>query len=249
MPFTFSHPAAILPLRWLPSRYFSLTGLIVGSITPDFEYFLRMNVRSIYSHTLEGLFYFDIPVGITICFLFHDIVRNELIDHLPVNVQQRFYTLKAFNWNKAFLHHWYIIVISVLIGAASHILWDDFTHPLGAFVNKYPFLRDKVKIFDFGIPVYNILQHLSSLAGGIVVLFFIWKMPRTEINLSRKNDFYWTFVFIIVLAVVCLRYSNGFTLFEYGNIIVSFISAFLLALLVLSVIYQYKTYRRAHKYS
>ncbi len=249
MPFTFSHPAAILPLRLLPSRYYSLTGLIVGSITPDFEYFLRMSVRSIYSHTIEGLFYFDVPVGIAICFLFHDIVRNALIDHLPVNIQQRFYALKAFNWNKAFSHHWNIIIFSIFIGAASHILWDDFTHPLGAFVNKYSFLREKVQILYFRIPVYNILQNLSSLAGGIVVLFFIWKMPRTEINLSCKNDYYWTFTLTIVLAIMCLRFSNGFTFSEYGNIIVSFISAFLLALLALSPIYQYKTYRREQKYS
>ncbi|WP_240482010.1 DUF4184 family protein [Flavobacterium psychrophilum] len=39
MPFTFSHPAIILPLRYLPRQWFSLTGLIIGSLTPDFEYF------------------------------------------------------------------------------------------------------------------------------------------------------------------------------------------------------------------
>ena len=41
MPFTFSHPAAVLPLRLLPRHWFSLTGLVIGSMVPDFEYFLR----------------------------------------------------------------------------------------------------------------------------------------------------------------------------------------------------------------
>jgi hypothetical protein len=84
MPFTFSHPAAILPLRWLPNKYYSLTGLIIGSMTPDFEFLIRMNVGSIYSHTLAGIFYFDIPVGIAICFLFHDVVRDDLIEQWKI---------------------------------------------------------------------------------------------------------------------------------------------------------------------
>ena len=39
MPFTFSYPAIVLPLTYLPRRWFSLTGLIIGSLTPDFEDF------------------------------------------------------------------------------------------------------------------------------------------------------------------------------------------------------------------
>lgn len=41
MPFTFSHPAIILPLSYLPKKWFSLTGLIIGSLIPDFEYLLE----------------------------------------------------------------------------------------------------------------------------------------------------------------------------------------------------------------
>ncbi|MEB0248571.1 DUF4184 family protein, partial [Mucilaginibacter sp. 5B2] len=61
MPFTISHPAVILPLNYLPKRFISLTALVVGSLTPDFEYFIRMKVQSDYSHTLPGLFWFDLP--------------------------------------------------------------------------------------------------------------------------------------------------------------------------------------------
>jgi len=42
MPFTFSHPAIVLPLATLRRQWISATGLIIGSITPDFEYFIRM---------------------------------------------------------------------------------------------------------------------------------------------------------------------------------------------------------------
>ncbi len=71
MPFTFSHPAIVLPFGLIGQRYFSMTALIIGSMTPDFEYFLRLRVRSDFSHTLFGVFWFDLPLGIVLCFVFH----------------------------------------------------------------------------------------------------------------------------------------------------------------------------------
>lgn len=46
MSFTFSHPAIVSPLNYFPNKWFSLTGLVIGSLTPDFEYFLRMRIKS-----------------------------------------------------------------------------------------------------------------------------------------------------------------------------------------------------------
>jgi hypothetical protein len=240
MPFTFSHPAAIFPFRLLPDRYYSMTGLIAGSLTPDFEYFIRMNVKSIYSHTLSGLFYFDIPIGIAISFIFHDLIRNDLIDHLPAQLRRRFFNLKEFKWNCAFKHYWYIIILSIGIGAASHILWDGFTHPLGFFVNKYPLLQHKFQIKSYSIPAYNILQNLSSLIGGIAVLIFIRNIPLVSTDASTKKDMYWTLIIITVLVVMLLRFSNGLTLAKYGNVTVSLISAFFIALICTSSFF--KTY-------
>jgi hypothetical protein len=55
MPFTFSHPAIILPLAYLPKKWYSMTGLVIGSLVPDFEYFLRMSMAGYHSHTIAGL--------------------------------------------------------------------------------------------------------------------------------------------------------------------------------------------------
>ncbi|QVE20785.1 DUF4184 family protein [Phocoenobacter atlanticus subsp. cyclopteri] len=35
----FSHPAIVLPLKNILGRHVSLIALIIGSLTPDFEYF------------------------------------------------------------------------------------------------------------------------------------------------------------------------------------------------------------------
>ena len=232
MPFTFSHPALVLPLRHLPDRSYSLTGLIIGSMTPDFEYFLRMNVGSIYSHTFWGIFYFDLPVGIALCFIFHVVVRDQLIDHLPVRLQERFWELKSFNWNKVFKDSWKIVIISLIVGAASHIFWDDFTHPLGYFVKRLSFLRHKIHVMGFQIPVYNIFQGISSLLGGIIVCIFIWRLPKVKIKSIPKKDHYWLFVIAIMIIVMTIRFLIGLTLAKYGNIIVSMIAAFFIAIIL-----------------
>src|SRR6478609_2941554 len=102
MPFTFSHPAIILPITYLPRKWFSLTGLVVGSLTPDFEYFIRMRVQSDYSHTLSGLFWFDLPLGILLAFIFHNIVRDSLFENLPLILKSRLIRFKQFDWNSYF---------------------------------------------------------------------------------------------------------------------------------------------------
>jgi Domain of unknown function (DUF4184) len=202
-------------------------------MAPDFEYFLRMTVGSIYSHTFWGIFYFDLPVGIALTFIFHDIVRDQLIDHLPVSLRERFWDLKSINWNSVFRSSWIIIIISIVVGAASHILWDDFTHPLGYFVKRSSSLRHKIHVMGFQMPVYNIFQAMSSLIGGVIVCIFIWRLTKNKIEFVPKKDFYWLFVITIMILTISIRFLCGLTIAKYGNVIVSIISAFFIAIILI----------------
>ena len=76
MPFTLAHPAAIIPLQKLFKNKLSLTGLIIGSIIPDFEYLVNIVERSVISHKLEGVLYFDIPAALIITFCWHGFVKQ-----------------------------------------------------------------------------------------------------------------------------------------------------------------------------
>src|SRR5688572_151694 len=108
MPFTFAHPAIVLPLNYLGKRWISMTGLVIGSIIPDFEYFLRMKLRSEYSHTLAGIFWFDLPLTIFVAFIFHLIIRNPLIENSPKFLNQRLLNFENFNWLQHFKSHLFI---------------------------------------------------------------------------------------------------------------------------------------------
>ena len=94
MPFTFSHPAVVLPLNYLPKKWFSLTALVAGSMVPDFEYFMRMRADSMYSHTWRGLFWFDLPLALLLIWIYNDLVKDKLIDHAPAYFNKRLSALR-----------------------------------------------------------------------------------------------------------------------------------------------------------
>lgn len=234
MPFTFSHPALVLPLTYLPRKWFSLTGLVIGSLTPDFEYFLRMRIKSNYSHTLDGLFWFDLPLALLIAFVFHNLVRDKLFDNLPVFIKSRLLVFKLFNWNAYFKKNWFVVLISILIGSASHIFWDSFTHDTGIFVKAIPALQKSVNIIGTQILVLKIMQHTSTLIGGIVILFAFYKLPKNKIENQNINLKYWILFSCLSFSIVTLRILTGLDLHQYGNVIVSAISSILISLILTS---------------
>ena len=90
MPFTFCNPAIILPLAKINRNRISATGLILGSMSPDFEYFIKMRMEKIHGHSFWGLFYFDLPLTLLLCFVFHLFVRDSLIEHLPQPIRRNY---------------------------------------------------------------------------------------------------------------------------------------------------------------
>ena len=233
MPFTFSHPAAVIPMTYLPRRWVSLTGLVIGSMTPDFEYFLRMRVYSSYSHTWTGMLWFDLPLTIILAFLYHSIVRNKLIDNLPLILKNRLLVFKQFMWTRYFKSNFLVVLLSCIVGTMTHILWDGFTHQHGQYVEAISTLQQTFMIDGLGIPVYKALQHTSSLIGGLLVLYSFFQLP-VDTSLSNKTEplFYWISVTLIALTVVALRFFTGLGNNYIGNIIVTVITGGLIGLIL-----------------
>lgn len=233
MPFTFSHPAAVLPFTYFPKRWFSLTGLIVGSMAPDFEYFLRMNGYSHYSHTWLGLFWFDVPITIIIAFTFHLLIRDPLIDNLPLFLKKHFIVFEKFDWTKYFKKNFLAVISSTMIGTATHIIWDGFTHRQGLFVRHFHELKNTISIAGFNIPVYNFLQHLSTVVGGLIMLYAVLQLPKQNIQPGSKKILpFWTSITVITIIVFAIRSIAGFGNDPIGNSIVSLISAGFIGLIL-----------------
>lgn len=237
MPFTFSHPAIILPFSYLPKRWVSMTGLIIGSMAPDFEYFFRMKVYSLYSHKWTGLFWFDLPLTIILAFIFHLILRNSLVDNLPTFLNNRLIAFRDFNWTKYFKKNFLAVIISCLIGGASHILWDSFTHKNGQFVQSIDELTNTVIISGYSIPVYKMLQHFSTIVGGLIVIYSLLQFPKTKLLLKQKATLpFWVLVGLTALLIVTTRLLTGLNYKDYGDLIITIMTGTLVGLVLTSIL-------------
>lgn len=236
MPFTFSHPAIVLPATYLPKKYYSLSGLIMGSMAPDFEYFIRMKDFSKYSHTWSGMFWFDVPLGLILLFIFHNVVRNPLIEHLPFSLNIRFSVFEKFNWNKYFRKNVVVVLISLLVGIASHLFWDSFTHEGGYFAEAIPFLQDRFDVLNHNIYVSKLFQYICSAIGGTVMLIYISRFPEGP-NTKQQNILnFWLLVFLIMIMVLNTRlyFDNLLRHHNHEDIIVTGISGALIGIVTLS---------------
>jgi hypothetical protein len=243
MPFTFSHPAIVLPVYKIFKRWVSLTGLIVGSIIPDFEYFIRMKGKSIYSHTLPGLFWYDLPLGLLVCFLFHNVVRNPLFSHLPQGLNSRLSNFKRFSWNRFFRNKWATVLICILAGAFSHLLWDHFTHERGYVLQLKNFLDQDVTEITLPVPKYSTIQMLSSVIGLAVVIYALFQLPVTD-KIRRPLFFrYWLSISILMVLILSLRYFVGSKNINLYEILINLISSLLISMIIISLLIRNQYYR------
>lgn len=239
MPFTFCHPAIVFLFRVFPKRYFSLIGLIIGSMAPDFEYFLRMRISSTIGHSLHGMFLFDLPLGLLFAHVFFNTVSEDLIHNLPKYFRDRLLFITKFDWNESYKENRLVVMYSIVLGAATHILWDGFTHKSGYFVLQYGFLSSYINIFSCSVGVYKILQHASTLISGVFLLLLISKLKPEE-RLEQKNiSIYWVRVIIIGFCIAFFRIIlGGFG--GIGTFIVTCIAAGLYALILTPLIFRQK---------
>lgn len=238
MPFTFAHPSIMLPLGRSAGRNLSMTGLIIGSMMPDFEYFVRFSLKSDISHTIFGLFFFCLPLGMYLAKAFHIVVRNELIEALPDSLYQRFAHYKEFDWREYKRNNRWRIYLSVLIGAVSHFVWDGFTHESGFVAQWCPLWVDATADWgDMSIPLYKVMQHGGTLLGLVYICLWIKAMPRYDVVNENPNRMaFWTilglFIFVFILIWICnvddLRLGNFITASISVSLVSLLISAYLM---------------------
>jgi hypothetical protein len=235
MPFTPAHPALLLPLLKLNPRYVSGTGLVAGAMSPDFEYFLKMSVESRFSHTVAGMFYFDLPVTFLLSVLFHSVVKFNLIGSMSAMLQSRFQQVLRFDFLSYVKKHPVAFACSALIGCASHIFWDSFTHAEGFFVTRLAFYEESYIPFDgVAYPLWYALQHISSFAGISAILIYIFLQKREPVRemIIIYRVKYAIIVLTIIGAVIGFRFFVKPSDYDPGNLVVTAISGFCIAVVV-----------------
>lgn len=167
MPFTLSHAGFVAPLRQHLSSQL-LLALMIGSIVPDFGYFIRAFGIATFAHTMAGAVCVSLPLGL-IVHLTLDRISGRVISQLP-----RPHADFMATWDLAWRPAWKClpqIALAILTGALSHNFVDSFTHESGVAVALFPVLsRDVLTIHGEPYPVFRALQYAGSIAGLVILL-------------------------------------------------------------------------------
>ncbi|WP_079908471.1 DUF4184 family protein [Paenibacillus sp. 32352] len=241
MPFTFAHPLYSLPIKYIRPRYFSLVGLILGSMSPDYGYFIALEPYQTIGHTHKGLLLQALPISVILLILLH-LIMKPLAAHLPsvfhLDVRAS-HLIRHFDFRN--VKNWIVFVVSVALGFYSHIFVDAFTHQSGYFVMRYPVLQ---KTYG-SVPLYKLLQYVLSLIGlaaqGFLIVVLLIKTPNTAKNFrkidSKRKLYYWLVVLITGIAVVIAKLLFTSSTNVAGILVVSSISGFFIGLIAASVIF------------
>ncbi|QMU77567.1 DUF4184 family protein [Streptacidiphilus sp. PB12-B1b] len=170
MPFTFSHPAAVLPFL-PPLRDGARRGpliasaLVAGSLAPDVPYFVESLLPGSYAigratHRPWAVPTLDVALAAGLVGAWHGLLREPLVALLPGPWADRAEALTApVGKRDPYDAAWF--TASAALGALTHVGWDAFTHVGRAGERLVPALRRRVA----GVPVPLALQWTTSAAG------------------------------------------------------------------------------------
>jgi len=182
MPFTLSHAAAVLPLK---NSRLPLAALMIGSMSPDFAYFLPFETLTrLSTHSPGGILFFCLPIGLAAWLLFVRVLERPTIELLPETWRDRFprsdprFSLSALS----------LAGVAVIIGAVTHVVWDSFTHAITPVTLAFPVLHAEVFRLDgHSIRMYFFLQCLSSVFGLLALAIWALRLQQSA-PCARSTD-------------------------------------------------------------
>jgi hypothetical protein len=184
MPFTLSHAAASLPFRRFKPIW---PALVIGTFAPDLQYFIWISDEDRSGHRFPDILLLTVPLALAVLWVFEYVVKGPAIELLPTGLQQRLRDktepLRFTGWRQFFL-----ISLWTLIGTATHVAWDQFTHSYSRLSQHWPLLSSPVKMpSGYTVSLAHLLQHVSTIGGmAILCIWFLAWYSRTPPD--RESD-------------------------------------------------------------
>ena len=199
MPITLAHPAAVLPMRRYCPRFLSFPALVIGSLTPDIAYvFGKANVDE-FSHRLVGSVGFCLPVGLLVVWVFYGL-RFPVVRFLPARLRRILLPLC-----QRPLASPGIVVVSLLVGACTHIFLDSLTHKDGWLVGLLPVLQ--IAAASMGtqtLRIHLVVWYVASFVGvaWLFLVFQRWQEVAAGLSARTSDIVKWGNAVVVALLVL-----------------------------------------------
>lgn len=237
MPFTIAHPAIVLPL--LKSKRISSTALIIGTMVPDFKFYIQLKENKLTNDQGLIMIWFDLILVVILSHLFHRLLKKPLIDHLPIRWSQKTQKHLHIDWKDYASRNKLTVLSSAIIGIASHIIWDAFTHYNGFFVESIPFLSSDIFIFGYGVKLFFTLQIIFSALGLGVLVYYIYK-NEFILGFYRSTSQLLSFWVKFILIYLILLSARLLILSQYNSFwsaVIATIGCVFYAWLIVAILY------------
>jgi hypothetical protein len=210
MPFTPAHAAAAWPIARIAPAL-PLAPLVIGTLSPDFEYLLRLTPRSVFGHSIGVSLLFCLPASLVGWAVFVALLRPALFDLLPPALGAA--ATETRSTGRA--RHFALGCAAALAGALTHLVWDGFTHEKGWTVGAVSILRTTVVHSASGdLLLFKVLQHTSTVLGTLIVGVWLsqaWQRLPADARRFTHGQAVRTALIVAALAVPAAveGYFNG----------------------------------------
>ena len=209
MPFTASHAAAVLPFLRSP---LPASALVIGSMAPDLQYFVPLDLTRSASHSWPGVLTIDLPIGIAALALWLLLLRAPVLDYSPGWLRERMPPrVRA----RSRLVYAALVFAALELGILTHLILDFPTHK-GWLSDHVTWMQGSVGPFT----VIRILHFSASVIGAVIIAVWArgWvrrvpRTPREALVGQRERVVVWVTLAGIVVAgcvgIVGIAVTNG----------------------------------------
>lgn len=167
MAFTVSHAVLAPILHYFTGRTLPIAAIAIGCMTPDLHRLFTQN-NYLIAHQWSGIFSFSLWVGLFFCGLWYWLYRPVLYRVLGLEDVLPLSSLTAI------IKFICLLVVGLLCGISTHLIWDGLTHVDFRTFAFHEFLSQPVPLFSNIYPMHRILQIGSSVLALPFIFWMSW---------------------------------------------------------------------------
>lgn len=199
MPFTLSHAVLAPPLAHLTGHRLPIAAIAIGCMVPDLIR-LFVNDEGNTTHLWTSIIHPDLWLGLGFCVLWYLLYRPVIYRFIGIQHDLGIYGFVSM------LKFLIGIIVAVIVGTTTHIIWDGLTHAdFRTFAFK-DFLSQSVILLDRSYPLHRVLQIGTSILAVPILLwmcFRYYQQHQQHFPVSPKIKYFAVILLLISLVVGC----------------------------------------------